>query len=52
MSSRKNERAEYKAIRGWDKEWWKPLARLPDRVRREGRRIGRLIRKLGTTDDS
>ena len=52
MSSRTNERAAYKARRAQDKEWWKPLARLPERMRVEGRRLRRrLLKRLNTTGE-
>jgi hypothetical protein len=48
MSSRVNERAEYKSRRAQDKEWWKPLAMMPDRVRRYWRTVTRKIRRERT----
>lgn len=44
MSSRGNERAAYKSRRAQDKEWWKPLDRLPERMRVQGRRLVKRIR--------
>lgn len=46
-SRRRHERAAFKARRARDKEWWKPLACLPERVRIEGRRLVRWIVKSG-----
>lgn len=46
MSSRRNERAAYKSFRAQDKEWWKPLALLPDRVRRSGKQLARRLMKM------
>lgn len=43
MASRENERAAYKGRRMQDKEWWKPLARLPTRVRIEGRVLAKKL---------
>lgn len=50
MSSRRNERAEYKSRRAQDKEWWKPLSLLPEKVRLAGRRLSAWLTKHGTAD--
>jgi hypothetical protein len=49
---RRNERAAFKGERARDREWWKPLALLPERIRIHGRRLSRLLTRTREDDSA